>query len=53
MATRQLPDAELLRKLLRYDPETGKLYWLPRSQDDFVDHPTNTSFRHYVANAPC
>jgi hypothetical protein len=42
MAYRQLPDAELLRKLLRYDPETGKLYWLPRTPDMFpegVDGP--------------
>lgn len=36
MATRQLPDAELLRKLLRYDPETGKLYWLSRTPDMFI-----------------
>lgn len=35
MAVRQLPDAALLRKLLRYDPETGKLYWLPRTPDMF------------------
>lgn len=35
MATRQLPDAELLRKLLRYDPETGKLYWRERTPDMF------------------
>jgi hypothetical protein len=35
MAKRHLPDAELLRKLLRYDPETGKLYWLPRPVEMF------------------
>ena len=35
MATRQLPDAELLRKLLRYEPETGKLFWLPRPVEMF------------------
>lgn len=35
MATRQLPDADLLRKLLRYDPETGKLYWRERTPDMF------------------
>jgi hypothetical protein len=27
---------ELLRKLLRYEPETGKLYWLARSRDMFA-----------------
>jgi len=28
---------ELLAKLLRYDPDTGKLYWLPRSLEFFHD----------------
>ncbi len=40
MAARQLPDPELLRKLLRYELETGKLYWLPRTPDMFASHPT-------------
>lgn len=31
MAKRPLPDQALLLKLLRYEPETGKLYWLERS----------------------
>lgn len=30
-----LPDPEQLRKLLRYEPETGKLYWLKRPVDLF------------------
>jgi hypothetical protein len=38
MATRELPDPELLRKLLRYEPETGKLFWLPRPLEMFPDH---------------
>jgi HNH endonuclease len=29
-------DIDLLRKLLRYDHETGKLFWLPRAKED---HP--------------
>lgn len=29
---RDLPSPELLRKLLRYDPETGKLFWKPRNE---------------------
>ena len=36
MAAKPLPDAELLRKLLRYDPETGKLYWRERTPDMFT-----------------
>lgn len=35
MAARQLPDPELLRKLLRYDPETGLLYWRKRPAEMF------------------
>ncbi len=27
------PSPELLRRLLRYEPETGKLYWLERTSD--------------------
>lgn len=27
MANKPLPDPELVRKLLRYEPETGKLFW--------------------------
>lgn len=30
-----LPTPETLRKLLRYDPETGKMFWLPRTPDMF------------------
>lgn len=30
MAKRPLPDQALLLKLLRYEPETGKLFWRPR-----------------------
>lgn len=35
MAKRELPSPELLRKLLRYEPETGKLFWLPRDREFF------------------
>lgn len=35
MSTKTLPDVCLLRKLLRYEPETGRLYWLPRPVNMF------------------
>jgi hypothetical protein len=35
MAIRQLPDPAILRKVLRYEPDTGKLFWLPRTPDLF------------------
>lgn len=34
---------EALRALLRHDPETGKLYWLPRDVSLFADTPTRTA----------
>lgn len=37
MTTRDLPSPENLRQLLRYDPATGKLYWLPRAVEMFND----------------
>lgn len=37
MATRADITPELLRQLLRYEPETGKLFWKPRTQDMFQD----------------
>lgn len=35
MATKPLPSQNVLNKLLRYDAETGKLYWRPRPEADF------------------
>lgn len=35
MAKRPLPDQATLLKLLRYEPETGKLYWRERTPDMF------------------
>lgn len=35
--SKPLPSPELLRKLLRYNPETGFLYWMKRSPDLFYD----------------
>jgi len=35
MADSHLPDADLLHKILRYEPDTGKLYWRERTLDMF------------------
>lgn len=40
MAKRELPSPEVLRQLLRYEPETGKLFWLPRDYIWFPDTPS-------------
>ena len=41
---------ELLRKLLRYDPETGKLYWKPRDESTSLQAPQfNAKFAHKEA----
>lgn len=37
MTAKNLPSPELLRKLLRYEPDTGKLYWRKRTHDMFAD----------------
>lgn len=37
MSAKDLPSPELLRQLLRYEPDTGKLYWRKRSPDQFND----------------
>lgn len=37
MAKKELPSPEVLRQLLRYEPETGKLFWLPRDRAFFGD----------------
>lgn len=38
MTDKHIPSPEELRKLLRYEPETGKLFWLPRPEDMFATH---------------
>lgn len=35
MAEAKLPEIAVLRKLLRYEADTGKLFWLARDEDDF------------------
>lgn len=38
-ALRTLPDQETLLRLLRYDRESGKLFWLRRTPDLFNEDP--------------
>ena len=35
MAPKALPSPEVLRQLLCYEPDTGKLFWKERSRDMF------------------
>lgn len=44
MADFHLPSPTELRKLLRYEPETGKLYWLPRAGKTRGERFFNTRF---------
>lgn len=37
MATKPLPSQEVLRQLLDYDPDTGKLFWKERGPEWFED----------------
>lgn len=46
MKTKALPDQAMLRALLRYDPDTGRLFWRPRHAEMF-----NAGNRGREANA--
>lgn len=43
MALKALPSPEVLRQLLRYEPDTGKLFWLPRPLTMFRDTEGKTA----------
>jgi len=43
MAKTELPPPDLLRKLLRYDPDTGRLFWLHRDLDAFNATPARSA----------
>lgn len=49
MATRQLPSPEVLRQLLRYEPETGKLFWKERGPEWFVTKRSHASWNTMYA----
>ena len=43
MANKPLPTPEVLRQLLTYDPETGKLFWAQRGAEWFTDGTYHTA----------
>lgn len=53
--TKPLPTPELLRKLLRYDDDTGKLFWRRHnSNDDALTAVTSGGYRHgRIAGTDC
>lgn len=53
MANRADITPELCRQLLRYEPETGRLYWLPRPASMFRDSPCNGGIRTAQWAADC
>ena len=44
MTRKELPPVDLLRKLLRYEPETGKLFWRERHLNHFKSQRDMTSW---------
>lgn len=50
MAKRELPSPELLCKLLRYEPDTGKLFWLPRDREHFIRDRLHKSWNTRFSN---
>ncbi|GGJ39403.1 hypothetical protein CDQ92_13080 [Sphingopyxis bauzanensis] len=52
MAKRPLPTPEELRQLVRYEPETGKFYWLPREADTQPKRTWNTRYAGKKADRP-
>ena len=50
MAKKPLPTAEQLRQLLRYDPETGKLFWFRRPASMFKAHSHEVTWNKRFAD---
>lgn len=46
MAKKPLPSPDVLRQLLTYDPETGKLFWKPRGIEWFKEGNTSRKANH-------
>lgn len=51
MANKKLPSQEMLKKLLRYEPETGKLFWRERTPDMFNDGKRSTKHTSSLWNS--
>lgn len=51
MAAKPLPAPELLRQLLRYDPDTGKLFWRNRCLELFSDGKQSAEHNCSIWNA--
>lgn len=45
MANRQLPTPEVLRQLLRYEADTGKLFWIEKSEESVASERQSTRQR--------
>jgi len=52
MSNRELPSPELLRQLLRYDPQTGTLFWLPRPVEMFESLRVANMWKAKFENKP-
>ena len=50
MAKQDLPSPELLRKLLRYEPDTGKIFWRKRHASMFTDGKQSADHRCAIWN---
>lgn len=50
MASRSDITPELCRQLLRYEPETGKLFWLPRPREMFPTQRGTSTWNSRYAN---
>lgn len=51
MTAPELPSIDCLRKMLRYNPDTGRLFWLERTPEMFCDGPRDAKTNCNVWNA--
>jgi hypothetical protein len=53
MAIKELPSPDLLKQVLRYEPETGRLFWLARPASMFVDGIQSAAHSCAIFNNRC